>query len=250
MASFLTMQLFAPLVSWGDVAVGEERPSLPHPTKSAILGIVAAALGYDRAAEQQHGDLHRRFRIGFRIDHSGSLLADWQTVQTIRRPELQKLRKANPFFTRYDLLKSRNPYTITSRRFYFVDALAATVLEDCQRSDPALAQIAERLERPHFAPYLGRRCCSPALPFAPRVIEANSLFDALNSFEGDQMYRKVYQSLGKATERTRTLLWEADDAEGSTATLVRRDGLISRSRWQFTERRIYRRDQEVEDVSQ
>ena len=39
------------MCSWGDIAVGEVRPSAVHPSKSAILGLIAAAIGLKRPGE-------------------------------------------------------------------------------------------------------------------------------------------------------------------------------------------------------
>ena len=48
MRDYLVFQLYGQLASWGDIAVGETRPSALTPTKSAILGLVAAALRLKR----------------------------------------------------------------------------------------------------------------------------------------------------------------------------------------------------------
>ena len=63
MKDFLVFQLYGVLAAWGDIAVGEYRPSLGHPTKSAVTGLLGAALGVDRSDESQHQQLtqpHRR----------------------------------------------------------------------------------------------------------------------------------------------------------------------------------------------
>ena len=45
---FLVFQLQAPLAAWGDIAVGECRPTMAYPGQSALLGLLAAALGVRR----------------------------------------------------------------------------------------------------------------------------------------------------------------------------------------------------------
>ena len=45
MSDFLVFQLYGPLCSWGGVAVGQERPTETHPTKSAIVGIIGMMKG-------------------------------------------------------------------------------------------------------------------------------------------------------------------------------------------------------------
>ncbi len=51
MARFLLFQLAGPLASWGEIAIGEDRHSAPYPGRSAVLGILASALGIRRAEE-------------------------------------------------------------------------------------------------------------------------------------------------------------------------------------------------------
>ncbi|WP_295540003.1 CRISPR-associated protein Cas5, partial [Thiolapillus sp.] len=51
MDDYLVFQLYAPLASWGGQAVGQERPSDDHPGRSALLGLLAAALGIRREEE-------------------------------------------------------------------------------------------------------------------------------------------------------------------------------------------------------
>ncbi len=53
MRDFLVFRLYGPLASWGDIAVGEQRPTTPHPSKSAVLGLIAAALGVRRDEEER-----------------------------------------------------------------------------------------------------------------------------------------------------------------------------------------------------
>ena len=45
----LTIKLTAPLQSYGNEATFERRTTNDYPTKSAVIGMVAAALGYRRA---------------------------------------------------------------------------------------------------------------------------------------------------------------------------------------------------------
>ena len=54
---YLVMRLYAPLSSWGTVAVGEDRPTVNYPTRSAVLGLLGAALGIKRSESQKLQDL-------------------------------------------------------------------------------------------------------------------------------------------------------------------------------------------------
>jgi CRISPR system Cascade subunit CasD len=48
MMEYLLFRLYGPLASWGEIAVGESRHTATYPGKSALLGLLAAALGIRR----------------------------------------------------------------------------------------------------------------------------------------------------------------------------------------------------------
>ena len=48
MKDYLLFRLHGALASWGDIAVGDIRPSYRYPSKSAVIGLLAAALGVER----------------------------------------------------------------------------------------------------------------------------------------------------------------------------------------------------------
>src|SRR6266699_2816470 len=79
---YLVFRLYGPMCSWGDIAVGEVRPSTMHPSKSAILGLVAAALGLKRpdtvrdenertTLEVAHSTLAHGYGFAVRVDAPG-----------------------------------------------------------------------------------------------------------------------------------------------------------------------------------
>jgi CRISPR-associated protein Cas5/CasD subtype I-E len=129
---------------------GDNRPTLPFPTRSGVLGIVGAAIGIDRSETGRLLALAKGARVHVRVDAPGTPLVDYHTVQG--HPEASTTRQ-----------------TIQGRRTYLCDASFAVVLV------PGVAwsceEIAEALGRPVFAPYLGRKCCPPASPLllAPLV---------------------------------------------------------------------------------
>ena len=114
---YLVFRLYGPLASWGGIAVGEDRPSLGHPTKSAVLGLIAAALGIRRDAEEIHRNLARAYHYGVLVISAGNHLRDYHIAliekgmafQT-RRDEVlaanwvgpKKPRPTDPMVTRRD----------------------------------------------------------------------------------------------------------------------------------------------------
>ncbi|HEV2643569.1 MAG TPA: CRISPR-associated protein Cas5, partial [Candidatus Elarobacter sp.] len=77
MTDFLLFTLYAPLSSWGDIAVGEMRGTWDRPSRSAVLGLVAAALGLLRDDQAAQEALDGGFGVATRLDASGAPSADY-----------------------------------------------------------------------------------------------------------------------------------------------------------------------------
>ena len=75
----LTIKLSGPLQSYGNEATFLRRTSSLYPSKSAITGMVAAALGYHRD-DSRISELSQ-LRFAVRIDQPGTFLQDYQTVE-------------------------------------------------------------------------------------------------------------------------------------------------------------------------
>src|SRR5689334_9905919 len=87
MPSFLTFTLAAPLASFGSIAVGERRASSDRPAKSAILGLVAGALGIEREDNEAHAALAHELFYAVRTENlkvrsPRRLMTDYHTAQT------------------------------------------------------------------------------------------------------------------------------------------------------------------------
>ena len=87
---FLLLTLYAPLASWGEITVGENRGSWDRPSRSAILGLVAAALGLTRDDQHAHDRLDRELGYAVRLDAPGVSVIDFHTVQTANEANLRK----------------------------------------------------------------------------------------------------------------------------------------------------------------
>jgi len=124
------------LQSWGSSARFARRSTENAPTKSGVLGLLAAAEGRPRDADLS--DL-AALRFGVRIDQPGSRLRDFHTAQHA------DTEKSMPL----------------SERFYLADAVFVAGVE----GDPALLnRLHDAVRAPRFLPFLGRRSCPPSLP--------------------------------------------------------------------------------------
>lgn len=226
---FLLFQLWAPLVSWGDIAVGERRLSAVAPSRSAVLGILAASLGIDRQDDEKWGRLSDDYGVATRVDSPGALLVDFHTAQA---PPASAVKKLKPK-SRYEELKipREDLTTILSYREYLTDQSVQACIWATQASGAwSLDQMATALREPVFTPYLGRKACPPGLPFHPRIVEAENPVEALRGAAVDDSLSAVL------APATRTYRWEGFPELPTDQVVERRDSVQSRSRWQFADR--------------
>jgi CRISPR system Cascade subunit CasD len=238
MRAFLLFRLYGPLVSWGEIAVGERRGTWSRPSKSAVLGLIAAALGVERDDRERHMALAEGYGFAVRVDASGQPLRDYHTAQTAKEADLNKVRKKDPRpLTRRAVLSVDDPVTILSQRDYYLDALYTIALWSRAGAPHSLGELRAALLRPRFTLYLGRKSCPPALPLAPDVIEAPHLPAALTA------YPPAPESLVPAHREARPLLaWEDDVVPAEIPGIRRlhverrRDTPTDRRRWYFADR--------------
>ena len=182
---FLVFNLYGTTASWGEVAVGEQRPTRTHPTKSSIVGLLAAALGYDRSDEARHLQLAQSLLTGVCVHADGEPMRDYHTAQVPETP------KNTPYKTRYEEIRqapSNKIRTILSQRDYQCGGVyQVAVWNTAPASQTAknqpfvkLEQMAEALKQPCFTLYLGRKSCPLALPVQPQIIAALNLKQAFD----------------------------------------------------------------------
>lgn len=154
MADSLFLRLEGALQAWGDhESKFVVRRTADAPTKSAVVGMLCAALGISRAAAPQAW-LPRlsSMQMGVRIDNPGIRWWDYHTVGA-----RMMRRTAEGGFKRPGAGKE----TLLTRREYLCDASFLVVL----RGDATLVvELAAALENPEWTLYLGRKCCPPSRP--------------------------------------------------------------------------------------
>ena len=259
MRDYLTFQLYGPLAAWGDIAVGETRPSGLAPTKSAVLGLLAAALGLrrpDTAQDEtlrqqwdtQHVALAEGYGMAVKLTQPGLPLTDYHTAQVSSSGSGKNKRT---FATRRDelmWLPRHELNTILSRRDYRQDAYAAVALWARVGAPHSLDVLRGKLLAPEFMLYLGRKSCPLALPLMPNIASSESIEAALADFSlavaANQIWYNDSQTaewvIDKMAEDKPMLFWDVD-AETRVPSVdqsayTRRDTPTSRRRWQFAVR--------------
>lgn len=130
----LLLRLAAPLQSWGTSSRFVRRNTDRAPSRSGIIGLLAAATGRRRVDPIE--DL-LELRIGVRVDQPGVLERDFQTAHS----------------------RDGNTAMPLSYRFYLADAVFAVAIEGERE---LLHGLREALRRPVFTLFLGRKSCPPA----------------------------------------------------------------------------------------
>lgn len=167
MISHLVFHLWGPMQSWGGVgAVGEIRGGGERPTKSALIGLLSAALGYERG-DPRIIELQHQLHFAVHVMSLGHNFRDFHTVQTP-----QKERKADWQTRAQELQKAKKLNTIVSRRDYRSDACFAIALWPADDTVD-MQNLAAAIKQPTFGFYLGRRSCPLGLPLSFHLIAAS-----------------------------------------------------------------------------
>lgn len=155
MTSSLLLLFKGPLQSWGDSSRYTQRTTRAMPTKSGVIGLLAAAEGRRRTDPVE--DLVQ-LRFAVRVDQPGTLLRDFQTAAKWQTTGDTKLVE----------------------RFYLADAAFVAAVES--ESDGIIKGLAESLKRPRFPLFMGRRSC----PVPAKLIlgvKPKSAVEALSSVD-------------------------------------------------------------------
>ncbi|MEV7782975.1 type I-E CRISPR-associated protein Cas5/CasD [Kitasatospora sp. NPDC088351] len=162
----LVLRLAGPLQSWGDRSAFNRRDTPPQPTKSGVVGLLAAAAGRPREADIT--DLVG-LRLGVRIDQPGTLLRDYHTVSDYRgRPLPQTGVNAKGV----QKLTSPAKETHVTHRYYLQDAV---FLAAVQGPAGLVTALCDAIRHPAFPLALGRRSCVPTQPVVLGMPRADTL---------------------------------------------------------------------------
>lgn len=139
--STLLLRLAAPLQAWGIDSKFEVRRTNREPSKSGVIGLLAAALGLRRDADLSELSA---LRFGVRVDRNGEVIKDFHMAKAEKTSYL-------------------------TYRYYLSDAIFLVGLESENRS--ILEKIERALRNPCFPLFLGRRSCPPTLPLVLGIRE-------------------------------------------------------------------------------
>jgi CRISPR system Cascade subunit CasD len=243
-ADYLVFRLYGPLASWGEIAVGESRHSAVYPSKSALLGLLGAAIGVRREDDDGQQALFQGYRFGVKLVSAGTPLRDYHTVQAPSQQRNVRYRSR-----RQELADKSRLGTLLSAREYRCDSISVVAAEALPDARWNLEELTEALRYPHFPLCLGRKSCPLALPLMPQRVSSETLYGALEISEQPSLLALLNNNPEQAwpSNADRRILrpsttryyWEDGTDSGMTSDMeiMRHDQPLSRRRWQFAPRR-------------
>ena len=182
----LLLRLAAPLQAWGADSKFETRKTGREPTKSGVIGLLAAALGLRRDEREALLRL-TGLRFGVRVEREGQLLVDYHTAKT---------RDEKTSYVTY--------------RHYLQDAVFLAGIESTDTA--LLQQLQQALLHPAFPLYLGRRCpgrqsrilldADPLEPGTAPQRDVPVSFDPHHRQYGYRSVRELWQKVPDSPETT------------------------------------------------
>jgi CRISPR system Cascade subunit CasD len=156
--AYLALLLDGPLQSWGFSSRFQRRTTGLHPTKSAVVGLICAAMGLAKGSPEEHDMLPELAKLKM-------------TSIPIPRNDVRRMEDFHTTGGGYD--KKTEPQFIprkasggpcdnptVSRRQYLLDARFGVILA----GDRFVLERAAALEDPVWGVWLGRKSCIPAEP--------------------------------------------------------------------------------------
>ncbi|WP_288862848.1 type I-E CRISPR-associated protein Cas5/CasD [uncultured Sneathia sp.] len=165
----LLLKLSGPMQLWGTSSHFNTRHTDLYPSKSAIIGMLAASLGYRRDENEKINDLNKKIQLGIRVDQRGILSKDYHIAR--------KFDSKGNFDTTY-----------VTNRYYLQDAVFVVAINS---EDEIIDMLENSVKNPYFQIYLGRR----SFPVSADIIlgvNDKSIIDNFNSlpWQAQEWYKK------------------------------------------------------------
>ena len=163
----LALYLRAPLQSWGASSKFGDRGTFDAPTRSGLLGLIAAACGIDKNDEARDREwLARTSRLSLEVVgfKRGDRMTDYHTVGA-------RYDKDDPWQRRMipTTADGKPRGTDLTHRDYLLDSVFGAVLSG---DDALVAEMATALANPVWGVWLGRKNCIPTEPVFAGVFES------------------------------------------------------------------------------
>lgn len=129
------------------------------PTKSAIIGLIASALGLPRKSEKINY-LYNNINTKYKVIKSGYIFEDFQTIKPLKSQNCYM----NKFY-------NRNLFTTASGNYGYINIIKnIQYIQDAEfeiyisTNDELLETIFNAIKNPEYSLYFGKRSCIPNKP--------------------------------------------------------------------------------------
>lgn len=171
---YMVLHLDGVFQSWGNGGTEKLKVTSPFPTKSAVVGLIACALGYSREDKDKITDLSKSLKMAARMDRNGRKTVDFQIVSGGHYAVESQLKGGSKLASVSKLIDKE----------YLSDSAFTVVLEG---DIDLLERCEQAIRNPKWTYSLGRYNCIPSVPIygkkGEKVIytEFESLLDAVSS---------------------------------------------------------------------
>lgn len=159
----ILLKFSGPLQSWGTDSCFESRHTDFYPSKSAVIGMIAASFGYKRTETENLLRLNE-LDFGVRIDQPGKLCRDYHIARKYKKT-------------------GEEERTYVTNRYYLEDAVFVVAIS--HSDDSFIEEILYALRHPWFQTSMGRR----ALP-----IPADAILDIFQGGVVEQLEKYEWQA--------------------------------------------------------
>jgi len=198
----ILIKFAGPLQSWGTSSHFETRKTDRHPSKSAVIGLIASSLGYLRDEDTSISRLNE-LNFAVRIDQEGRLLRDYHTARDYN--------KANPYVT---------------ERYYLQDAVFVVAIN--HEDDILMNNIEHGLRKPYFQLFMGRR----SLPLNADYLlgtKKDNVIDSIKSvpWQAGRWLQKKYSRKNKNIAYIKLPVYADANLLEDCPYMMRQDNVIS-----------------------
>ena len=197
----IVLKLSGPLQAWGTKSHFEYRRTDYYPSKSGIIGLLAACLGYRRDEDEKIKKLND-LDFAVRIDQRGELLRDYHIARKF---------KDNGEVNR----------TYVTNRYYLEDGVFLVALG---HKDPDfIDSLVKAIKSPYFPPYFGSR----SLPVNYDFLLAISDKDPVEALKNINWQAAGWYKKKNSDEKTRLEIYGDSNLVQNNYKELRKDRVIS-----------------------
>lgn len=166
--NYLKLQLSGVLQYFSDsdsIALRTNYNTSLYPTKKAIIGMLASALGYERN-DPRSKELYNNLEVKYKVIEEPIVLNEFQTIKPLKCQQnyMNKFNKRNKFQTINGAFQDRQ---LTKNIQFLQDAEYEVFLGG---SDKLLKSIYDAIRNPAYALFIGKRSCVPNKPIVTEFI--------------------------------------------------------------------------------